>query len=116
MSINKKIKNDNFIDLDYNRIKDQVEENIGCKQINKKYMFFSNKYIKLGIVTILVVFIGLFTIISLSGNSNQFLKVAAATKQEINYSDNKIIFSNGSFGYLLSNRNKRSLKEYVANY
>ena len=36
--------------------------------------------------------------------------------QEINYSDNKIIFSNGSFGYLLSNRNKRSLKEYVANY
>lgn len=87
MSINKKIKNDNFIDLDYNRIKDQVEENIGCKQINKKYMFFSNKYIKLGIVTILVVFIGLFTIISLSGNSNQFLKVAAATKQEINYSD-----------------------------
>ena len=36
--------------------------------------------------------------------------------QEIDYSNNKITFMNGSFGYLVSNRNKRSLKEYVANY
>ena len=36
--------------------------------------------------------------------------------QEIDYSDNKIMFTNGFCGYLLSNRNKKVLKEYVANY
>ena len=36
--------------------------------------------------------------------------------KRINYSDNTITFTNGSCGYLLSNRNKKELKEYVANY
>ena len=36
--------------------------------------------------------------------------------KEIDYADNKIVFKNGHCGYLLSNRNKRGLKEYVSNY
>jgi len=36
--------------------------------------------------------------------------------KEINYADNIITFTNGSSGYLLSNRNKKDLKEYVSNY
>ena len=36
--------------------------------------------------------------------------------KEINYADNTITFTNGYCGYLLSNRNKKGLKEYVANY
>lgn len=36
--------------------------------------------------------------------------------RKINYSDNTITFTNGDCLYLLSNRNKKRLKEYVANY
>ena len=36
--------------------------------------------------------------------------------RKINYSDNTITFSNGNTIYLLSNRNKKGIKEYVANY
>ena len=36
--------------------------------------------------------------------------------KRINYSDNTITFNNGETIYLLSNRNKKGLKEYVANY
>ncbi len=36
--------------------------------------------------------------------------------KRINYSDNTITFNNGETIYLLSNRNKKGIKEYVANY
>ena len=36
--------------------------------------------------------------------------------KKINYLDNTITFSNNSCAYLLSNRNKKALKEYVTNY
>lgn len=36
--------------------------------------------------------------------------------KKINYLDNTITFSNDSCAYLLSNRNKKGLKDYVANY
>ena len=36
--------------------------------------------------------------------------------RRINYSDNTITFNNGLTIYLLSNRNKKGIKEYVANY
>ena len=36
--------------------------------------------------------------------------------KRINYSDNTITFINGQNVYLLSNRNKKGLKQYVANY
>ena len=87
MSLNKKIKNDDFISLDYNRIKEEVSNNIKVLEKPKKTITFFNKYMKLSIVTILVVFIGLFSIIAFSGGSKQFLKVAAATKQETSYED-----------------------------
>lgn len=86
MSLNKKIKKDEFISLDYNRIKDDVRETIEFKYERKTYTLF-HKYLKLSIVTIVVVFIGLFSIIMLGGNSNQFLKVAAATRQQVSYND-----------------------------
>lgn len=88
MSINKKIKNDNFINLDYNRIKDEVRENINLKYEKHPNTLF-HKYLKLSIVTILVVFVGMFSILTFSKGSNQFLKVGAATKQEISYQDMK---------------------------
>jgi len=88
MSINKKIKNDDFITLDYDRIKDEVKENINFKYEKKTHILF-HKYLKLSIVTIVVVFIGMFSIIIFSGGSNQFLKVAAASKQNVSYEDMK---------------------------
>lgn len=36
--------------------------------------------------------------------------------KKVNYAENTITFKNGASGYFLSNRNKRSLREYVANY
>lgn len=36
--------------------------------------------------------------------------------KRINYADNTITFQNDKSVYLLSNRNKKGLKEYVANY
>lgn len=36
--------------------------------------------------------------------------------KRVNYADNTITFQNGQSVYLLSNRNKKGLKEYVANY
>lgn len=36
--------------------------------------------------------------------------------KKINYAENIITFTNGVSGYLLSNRNKKELREYVGNY
>ena len=36
--------------------------------------------------------------------------------KEINYIDNTVTFSNGTCEYLISNRNKRKLKDYVGDY
>lgn len=86
MSLNKKIKNDDFISLDYNRIKDEVRDNINYQP--KKQTIFHNKYMRLSIITILVVFVGLFSIIAINSIPGQkvFLQVSAAEKIELNYS------------------------------
>ena len=36
--------------------------------------------------------------------------------KKVNYSENTITFKNGTSGYFLSNRNKKKLRDYVANY
>ena len=36
--------------------------------------------------------------------------------KKVNYAENTITFKNGTSGYFLSNRNRRLLREYVANY
>lgn len=48
--------------------------------------------------------------------SHQSCIVNVEKIQRINYSDNTITFKNGDLIYLLSNRKKKELKEYVANY
>ena len=89
MSLNKKIKNDDFISLDYNRIKDEVRDNINYQP--KKQTIFHNKYMRLSIITILVVFMGLFSIIAMNTwfVGEKFLQVSAAEKIELNYNDFK---------------------------
>lgn len=87
MSLNKKIKNDNFIDLDYNRIKEEVRDNINYQP--QKYTIFRNKYMRLSLITIFVVFVGLFSIIAINtfSKDSKIITVSAAEKVQTTYAD-----------------------------
>lgn len=78
MKINEKIKSDDFITLDYNKIRDEVKGNI---TIYKKPSFFKNRYIKLATVCIVVLLLSITGIIIISNStssSNKYLQVSAA--------------------------------------
>ncbi len=95
MSFNKKIKDDNFINLDYSRIKDEVKENLNMETKPIKFSF--HKYVKIGIIYLLVLMCTVTSIIAINGlfvtiSSNppkeeKYLRVSAEPKTEYTYNE-----------------------------
>jgi len=90
MKLDKKIKKDNFITLDYERIRQDVRENIEIIKSEKQTIF--HKYLKYGIISLsflMIIIISVLFIPKFTDSSNQYLYYQAASKREVKYSDTR---------------------------
>lgn len=90
MRLNKKINQDNFITLDYERIRQKVKDNIEITKPQKNTYF--HKYLKYGIISLsflIVILIGVIFIPKITNQSDKYLCYQAASKREVKYSDTK---------------------------
>ena len=86
MKVNEKLKQDDFISLDYNRIKEEVRENIEIYKPIKITNF--HKYLKYGIISISAFIIVLIAVLFLPGitsRSNKYLRYKAAPQKDAGY-------------------------------
>ena len=86
MKVKEKLKRDDFISLDYNRIKEEVRENIEiCKPI-KTTKF--HKYLKYGIISIsafIIVIIAALFLPGTTSRTNKYLRYKAAPQKDAGY-------------------------------
>lgn len=90
MRLNKKIQNDDFITLDYERIRQNVKDNIEIATPQKNTYFHKN--LKYGIISLsflIVILIGVIFIPKITNKPDDYLCYQAASKREIKYSDTK---------------------------
>lgn len=87
MKIQKKIKEDNFITLDYERIKEEV--NINIPTLENTEVKLKPRFLKFGISVLMVLIISVVSIIVISGrnSSNKYIVYGAENKNNFTYTD-----------------------------
>ncbi len=92
MSIHKKIKNDDFVNLDYQRIKSEVQDNLNIDVKHKTNYF--KKFVKMSIVSIAAIFVCILSINFISDKTRfiddkQYLQLSASEQVKLNYTENR---------------------------